>query len=193
MPIKDFLQDLGVLPLRAIVFQCLLLLVAIALEAIVLRQRLRLGYRLSVQFASTLNLLATSLGWLTFLGVEPLVPETLRTQIMSYVLFDRFYYNEWAENLPVVIVVAGIACFFATLWLKLKGLEWLLIVLDRMPAEERQPPKELPRRERYDLARRGQQPKGGTSKRTIAVLEANALSFSALLLLLLLRYAIESV
>lgn len=111
MPIKDLLEELGVLPLRAIAFQSMLLLVAIALEGIVLRQRMRLGYRHGIQFAATLNLLAVSLGWLTFLGIEPLLPEPVRTQIMSYVLFNHFYYNQLAYNLPLLIIGAGIAVF----------------------------------------------------------------------------------
>lgn len=193
MFIRDFLEELGVLPLRAVAFQSMLLLVAIVLEALILRQRLRLGYRPSIQYAATLNLLATSLGWLTFLGFEPLLPEPLRTQIMSYVLFNRFYLNEWAENLPIVLVFAGIAAFFATLWIKIKGLEWLLKLLGVMPIDEPESNKVLTRKERYELARRGRQAKGGTSIRTIAVLEANALSFTAILLLLLLRNAIELV
>lgn len=190
MPIKDLLEELGVLPLRAIAFQSMLLLVAIALEGIVLRQRLRLGYRHAIQFAATLNLLAVSLGWLTFLGLEPLLPEPVRTQIMSYVLFNHFYYNELAYNLPLLIIGSGIATFFATLWLKIKGLEWLLKLLGMVPADEAAK-VEPSRKERYQLARRGQQPKGTTPVRTLAVLEANALSFSAILLLLLLRSALE--
>lgn len=191
MFIRDFLEELGVLPLRAIAFQSLLLLVAIVLEALILRQRLRIGYRPSMQYAATLNLLATSLGWLTFLGFEPLLPEPLRTQIMSYVLFNRFYLNDWVENLPIALVFVGIAAFFATLWIKMKGLEWLLKVLGVMPIDEPDTEKSLTRKERYDLARRGRQGKGGTSIRTLAVLEANALSFTAILLLLLLRNVIE--
>lgn len=192
MFIRDFLEELGVLPLRAIAFQSLLLLVAILLEAIILRQRLRIDYRPSVQYAATLNLLATSLGWLTFLSVEPLLPEPLRTQVMSYVLFNRFYLNEWMENLPIVLVFVGIAAFFATLWIKILALEWLLKVLGMKPVEEPVSEKTMTRKERYDLARRGRQAKGsGTSIRTVAVLEANALSFTAILLLLLLRNALE--
>ncbi|MBD2260467.1 filament integrity protein FraC [Pseudanabaena sp. FACHB-2040] len=192
MPFADFFDELGVLPLRAIVFQSLLLLVAVALEAIILRQRLRIGYRPSVQYAATLNLLATSLGWLTFLSLEPVTPEPLRTQIISYILFNHFYLNEWAGNLPIILVMAGIISFFATLWIKLKALEWLLKLLGITPIEEPEKDPILSRKERYDLARRGQQGKGTTSTRTVAVLEANAVSFTAILLLLLLRNAIES-
>ena len=52
-------------------------MVAIALEATILRQRLRVGYQTSMQYAATLNLLATSLGWLAFLTLESLLPPRL--------------------------------------------------------------------------------------------------------------------
>ena len=111
MPLS-FFDEAAVLPLRAIVFQCLLLLVAIALEAIVLRRRLRLGYQPSIRYAASLNLLAVVLGWMVFLGFEPLLPAALRTQIISYVLFGNFYVNEWSGGLGVVIVMAGLVTFF---------------------------------------------------------------------------------
>ncbi len=191
MPITDLLADVGVLPLRAIAFQTLLLLVAIALEAVVLRQRLRLGYQTSMQYAATLNLLATSLGWLLFLALESLIPAALQTQIISYVLFNRFYENFWGENIPVLLVVAGIICFFATFWVKLQGLTLLLLLLGRKPvaAEGDQGPES--RMDRYTMARQGQSgnQRGGYSPYTLAVLEANGLSFSAILVLLLLQRA----
>ncbi len=128
MPITDLLADFGVLPLRAIAFQSLLLMVAIALEALVLRQRLRLGYQTSMQYAATLNLLATSLGWLLFLTLDSLLPPDLHTQIISYVLFNRFYVNYWVDKIPVLVVMAGIIAFFATFWIKLQGLNLLLLL-----------------------------------------------------------------
>ena len=107
MPITNLLSELGIMPLRAIVFQSLLLMVAIVLEAMVLRQQLRLGYRPSMQYAATLNLLATSLGWMAFLAIEAMLPLSLRSQIISYVLFNRFYANSWREMLPVAVVLAA--------------------------------------------------------------------------------------
>lgn len=191
MPITDLLSDLGILPLRAIAFQSLLLLVAIALEAAVLRQRLRLGYQTSMQYAATLNLLATSLGWLIFLALEALLPRDLQTQIISYVLFNRFYGNFWGDNMRVVVVVAGIACFFLTFWVKLQGLNLLLIVLGLNPiTADPEPDDDDNRQERYAMARRGQYgAQRGYSPYTLAVLEANALSFSVILILLLLQQA----
>ena len=189
MPITDLLADFGVLPLRAIAFQSLLLMVAIALEALVLRQRLRLGYQTSMQYAATLNLLATSLGWLLFLTLDSLLPPDLHTQIISYVLFNRFYVNYWVDKIPVLVVMAGIIAFFATFWIKLQGLNLLLLLLGHgaISAEGEGQPES--RQERYTMARQGQSgnQRGGYSPYTLAVLEANAVSFSVILILLLLQ------
>jgi hypothetical protein len=187
MPLTNLLSELGIMPLRAIAFQSLLLMVAIVLEAMVLRQQLRLGYRPSMQYAATLNLLATSLGWIAFLAIEAVLPLSLRSQVISYVLFNRFYTNSWHDVLPVVVVVMAIATFFITYWVKLQGLTWLLRLLGQTPREATPEAVELNRRQRYEQARRGpEQGIRGYSPRALAVLEANAVSFTAILLLLLI-------
>ena len=191
MPFKQLLADLGVLPLRAIISQILLLMVAIALEAGILRQRLRLGYKPSVQYAAALNLLATSLGWITFLNVEPLLPELVRSQIISFIFFNRFFVNSLSENLPILMVIAGIGIFFVAYWIKRLGLEGLLWLMEEKTEKPPAVSPELTRQERYERARKGRAKRSVTPVKTIAVLEANALSFSALLGLLLLRQFIE--
>ncbi|NJL48029.1 MAG: hypothetical protein HC929_11770 [Leptolyngbyaceae cyanobacterium SM2_5_2] len=197
MPITDFLADLGLMPLRAMAFQSMLLLVAIALEAIVLRQHLRLGYQTSMQYAATINLFTTSLGWIAFLSLEALLPLALRQQIISYVLFNRFDpANPWRDVLPVVIVGAAIVAFFTTYWFKLQGLSLLIRLLEREPSvamavkAESSSGSSPPRNSLAwsSSARREQvNPPSRTSFYTLAVLQANALSFTAIVLLLLLR------
>lgn len=185
----NLLSELGILPLRAIVLQTLLLMMAIVLEAMVLRQQLRLGYRTSMQYAATLNLLATSLGWVAFLAIEALLPVALRSQVISYVFFNRFYLNGWRDVLPVVVVVTAIAAFFVTYWIKLQGLTWLQRLLGQLPLEpEPVPLLSASRRQRYERARRGQTVDvlRGNSPRALAVLQANAASFTAILVVLLL-------
>ncbi|MGG6239840.1 filament integrity protein FraC [Nodosilinea sp. AN01ver1] len=186
MPLNDVLSELGMMPLRAIAFQSLLLMVAIVLEAMVLRQQLRLGYRTSMQYAATLNLLATSLGWVAFLAIEAVLPLALRSQIISYVLFNRFYANSWLDVLPVVVVVVAIAAFFVTYWIKLQGLLWLLQLLGQKPVDTTPEAIESNRRQLYARARRAQvEGQRSSSPRALAVLQANALSFTVILVLLL--------
>lgn len=175
-----------VLPLKAIVFQILYLLVAIAIEAAVLRQRLRLGYQMSAQYAASINLLTTVMGWFTFLTLEPMLPPNVRAQIMSYVLFDRLINNGLRPNMGWIILMAGLIAFFASLLVKLKGLEGLMRILGTWKVPER--PKELSRTERYGRARTGHTLyQRAASQFATAVLQANALSFSAILILLMLR------
>ncbi|MGF1458590.1 MAG: filament integrity protein FraC [Leptolyngbyaceae cyanobacterium] len=185
MPFSLLLDEAAVLPLRAIVFQCLLLLVAIALEAIVLRQRLRLGFQSSMQYAATLNLLAVVLGWILFLGLEQILPPAIRTQVISYVLFGNFYFNDWAGSLGIFVVIAGLVVFFLTFWVKATALAWLTLMLGNPIVQ----PKTEKNVNRYRY-RRSLDQQTTVAPHEIAVLQANALSFSAVLLLLLLRYGV---
>ncbi|MEO0351750.1 MAG: filament integrity protein FraC [Cyanobacteria bacterium P01_A01_bin.15] len=175
-----------VFPFRAVLFQILFLLVAIALEAMVLRQKLRLGYQQSVQYATAINLLAVVVGWFTFLAVEPLVDPRLQAQVISYVLFDNLLNNTLKPQMGWIILVTGLIAFFMTLILKLKGLELIMRAIGTwdVPAQ----PKELTRTQRYARSRTGTtQYQQAASQFAIAVLQANALSFSAILLLLVVR------
>ena len=182
-----------IFPLKAVLFQILFLLVAIALEAMVLRQRLRLGYKQSVRYAAAVNLLAVVVGWFAFLAVEPLFEPRLQAQVISYVLFDNLINNTLKPQMGWIILVMGLAAFFMTLILKLKGLELIMRALGtwNLPSK----PKELSRKERYIRSRTGTTLyQEAASQFAIAVLQANALSFSAILLLLVMRsYVLRSV
>ncbi|MEO1403914.1 MAG: filament integrity protein FraC [Cyanobacteria bacterium J06635_1] len=180
----------AVFPLKAMVFQLLFLLVAISLEAGVLRQRLRLGYQASVQYAAVINLLATVIGWLLFLSIEPLVDSRLQVQIISYVLFNRFLNNTLMPQMGWIVLIAGLAAFFVTLLIKLKGLELMMRITDNWDRPTQ--PKILSREEKYALARTGQGlAQKAASQFVTAVLQANALSFSVIFLLLVLRHYSE--
>lgn len=177
------IDDAAVLPLRAIVFQCLLLLVAIALEASVLRRRLGLGYQPSIRYAASLNLLTVVLGWIAFLSLDSALPAMLQTQVMGYVLFGHFYANGVSSSLGILVILAGLVTFFLTFWIKVLGLEGLTWALGSPIVPERETNMN---RYRY---RRSSKPET-SPPHVIAVLQANALSFSAVLVLLLLRYGV---
>lgn len=186
MPFFQALGEAAILPLRAIVFQCLLLLVAIALEAIVLRKQLQLGFQPSIRYATSLNLLTVVLGWILFLGVEQLLPTTARTQIISYVLFGHFYTNPLITSLGPIIVGTGLVMFFLTFWVKATALRWLTWLLGDpivKPVETENIPRYRYRKPEPEVE--------NTAPHLLAVLRANALSFTAVLILLLLRNGID--
>ena len=180
-----------VVPLRAIAFQCLFLLVAIALEAAVLRQKLRLPFKTSIEYAASVNLLTASLGWFVLLALEPILPQGVQQQLISYVLFDRFFGESWNTSVVVWLLAAAVLAFFGTFLTKLKGLDALRWLLNEQPQSSQS--QLTSRQERYGRVRRGRIAIAAPSRQALAVLQANALSFSAILLLLLLRTSLVSI
>jgi hypothetical protein len=179
-----------IFPLRMIAFQVLFLLVAIALESGILRQKLRLGFKSSVQYATAVNLAAVVFGWFAFLVIEPLSPPAIKAQIISYVLFDRLLINGWSAEVGGSIFAIGLAAFFATFFIKAKGLEIML----RSEGTWLVPKKSVQRsrEQRYVSARAGRnEAQEAISYFIDVVIQANAASFTAILLLIALRAATE--
>jgi hypothetical protein len=169
-----------VLPLRAIAFQILFLLVAIALEAFVLWKALgkaeKLNRKTCVQYATTVNLLSTWVGWMVFFVAEPWLPEVWRVELMGYIFFDF-------RNMPPTLVMLCLIAFLATFLIKWQGIEWLELLLGvkKAPQEEAKDAAKFQGKaqDRESFAR--------IPSRPLAVLWANAASFSAITLLILIR------
>lgn len=178
---------LNVLPLRAILFQFLFLLVAIALEAIVLDRYLNLGYKISAQYSTTINLLSTFVGWLIYFCVQPLLPQGLKLQLISFMFFEQLYNNGWLSSVFSLIVILSLGIFLGTLLIELKGLDLLEVALDRVEKKEIVPEEKDRFRGRGKQAVRFQ-----PSNKIYAVFVGNAVSFTAILLLLLVRYVEQS-
>lgn len=181
-----------ILPLRMIAFQVLFLLVAIAIESRILRQRLRFGFKTSVQYTLAINLAAVAIGWIVFLVAEPLAPTELRSQVISYILFDRLSLSNWNTWIGATICVSGLVSFLGTFFIKLKGLELIMRADGVWKIEEdKRPAKRVSRDERYARARQGKsEAQQAISAFMDAVIQANAASFSAISLLLLLRFLV---
>ena len=175
-----------VLPLQTILLQVLFLLVAIALEARVLHRRLSLTRRTSVEYATSINLLCAVMGWLGFFLLKNFLPQPLKTQLISYIFFDRLL-EPLPESLSLVIVSTGIIMFFCAFLIKLKGLQLLEALLQRSPSQNSSLPPD--KRRRIGLGYRLDQAIVQTNPRqATTILLANAYSHSAILLLLLLRF-----
>ncbi len=175
-----------VLPLQTILFQTLFLLVAIALEARVFHKRLRIPRKTSMEYATSINLLTATLGWLIFFAVQDSLPQPLKNQLISYIFFDRPLPSQ-SQGLNLIVVSAAIAMFFAAFVIKLKGLELLQALL--RTSEPEQPSKTPDRRRRLAFADRMNQAITDTDTNQAAVvLLANAYSNSAILLILFLRF-----
>jgi hypothetical protein len=165
----------GVLPVRAVAFQILFLVVAIAIEAMILRSRLYLTRKQSMQYAVVVNLLTTISGWMVFFIIEPWLPETWRSYIMGYVFFG-------VKSIPPTLIMAGFGMFIITFWLKVQGLDWFDWIMGVGP--ELVP---IAERSKFKGRKRQYKPFAAMPSRSIAVLWANACSFSAISMLLALR------
>ncbi|MBW4582724.1 MAG: hypothetical protein KME42_24400 [Tildeniella nuda ZEHNDER 1965/U140] len=172
-----------ILPLRAVVFQILFLLIAIALEALVFYRTLSLDYKTSMQYAVSVNLLSTFVGWLCFFIGQPFLPLAWRVQLISFIFFEQFYADPMLLNVAPVLIILTLGMFLGTFLIKLKGLDFLELLLEKnekpSSAIEAKPLR----------FRRQQKPLVGfrSNSRIYAVLVANAVSFSVILVLLFLR------
>ena len=201
----------SVLPLRAIVYQSLFLLIAIAIEAWVLHRHLRTDPRQSIQYATSINLLCTIVGWLafffffTFFSALPSGATTrFETNLIDFIFFDR-----WSSETATSLIFISFIMFFASFGIKqagLNGLKWLLQTdakkEDKKPVEEVSegvtvPTEPTPTRNRSairvsqrEVSRREFQTTLKPQAR--AVLFANAWSFSAILGILILRFVFQS-
>lgn len=175
-------MNFGVLPLRAIAFQGVFLLIAIALEAIVYFRRLGFDYKTSVRYAASVNLFSTFIGWLVFFNLPALLPPPLKDQFISYFFFERFFQNPWAPSIAPLLALSGLVIFMSVFFLELKSLEFLDFLLGKTKTEDAASNREVTR-----TSRLRQQNILKSDSRAYAVLVANAYSFSAILFLLVVR------
>jgi hypothetical protein len=174
-----------ILPLRAIAFQSLFLLLAISLEALVLFKLLGLDYKASARYSTSINLFSTVVGWIVFFSIQIFLPADLRIQLISYFFFEHFFPNPWANRVTPILIVTMLGIFIGVFFLEYQGL----ILLERM-LEQRKPEETQEARKRI---------RGGYSRlesgitfrqnnQAYAVLVANACSFSVILFLLFIRW-----
>ncbi|MBW4473089.1 MAG: hypothetical protein KME45_22325 [Stenomitos rutilans HA7619-LM2] len=171
-----------VLPLRAVAFQSLFLLIAIALEGPIFYRTLDLDYKASMQSAISVNLLSTFIGWLCFFISQPFLPVEWRVQLISFIFFENFYADPLLNVAPVLVVLT-LGMFLGTFLIKLQGLEFLDLLLER----KKEPTSAIAEKSTRFRSKQAQLIGFRANSRIYAVLVANAASFSAILLLLFLR------
>ncbi|MBD2040092.1 filament integrity protein FraC [Microcoleus sp. FACHB-672] len=134
---------LTVLPLRAIVFQVLFLLIAIAIEALVLHSRLEIARRKSVEYAAFMNLLSAILGWIVFFFMVSRLSGELKAQLLSYIFYDNFSALYRSSNPMPWLLLMSFATFLATFVIKNKTLEVFQLFLERHSPQDSAKPANL--------------------------------------------------
>ncbi|MGB3492083.1 MAG: filament integrity protein FraC [Elainellaceae cyanobacterium] len=132
------------LPLTVVLTQALLMLLAIAIEAVVIQRQLQFAPRKSIEYSASVNLLSTVLGWFVFFVMVETVPlpETLELEVLNLVFFDQP-----VEGGLIWLLTLGLITFFGTIVVESIGftmLQWLLD--ERKPIEEetRKSPRRMP-------------------------------------------------
>lgn len=196
----------SVLPLRAIVYQSLFLLVAIAIEAWVLRRLLKTDPKQSIQYATSINLLCTIVGWLVFFlfytltsALPPGATTRFDINLIDFIFFDR-----WSSETATSLIFISFIMFFASFGIKQAGLSGLKWLLQAEPGKgkppepsvdetEAPPPPRPPQRSAIRVrSREVLEPQTTLQPQARAVLFANAWSFSAILAILILRFVFQS-
>ncbi len=82
-------MNLTILPLRAILSESLILLVVIAIESCFFQIRLNFIPKVSVEYATVMNLISTCVGWVFFFYGVSLLPNMWEKQMVAYILFGK--------------------------------------------------------------------------------------------------------
>ncbi len=167
-----------ILPIGAILLHFLFLLVAIPIEAYVLNVRLQFDKKTSSFYAITTNIFSAALGWIIFFSLEPRLPWQLKSELMSYVFFNRL---QWA-SLQGLLIFTAFIIFFATFIMKIAILQILLLLL-RQPEKNNE---EVPLAQRRSVRRF---PRGRLQSTNLvtSILIANSLSYSAITIIMVIR------
>jgi hypothetical protein len=173
-----------VLPLRAIVFQFLFLLMAIAIEGLIFYRILNIEHKTSMQYSTTVNLVSTLVGWLVFFSAQPYLPSDVKLELISYIFYERFFLNTLPLKLLTSLVLSLLFIYLATSVLELWSLKRLEIFLGKV--DPQQETKELERPARF-RGRQNQAIGPRVNSKFFAVFLGNACSFFIILLILVIR------
>lgn len=131
------IEDLWlVLPLRAVVFQTLLLLISIAIESVVLQRILNISRKTATEYSAILNLLSTFVGWLCFFVIQSIPLKTLQIQLIRYVFYARFVSQDLFSDFQngFYFLLTRLCIILVALIVELIGLDFLLnFIAEQIP------------------------------------------------------------
>ncbi len=108
---------------RVILTRLLYLLVCITIEAWVLKRGLAISPKMSVEYAAAINLLASSVNWLIFFTLEPILPSFLKEQLILNLTFS-------VNRISLFFMGFSILNFLIFLLVKWQSLELVRVLTD---------------------------------------------------------------
>ncbi|MBW4574647.1 MAG: hypothetical protein KME08_05120 [Aphanothece sp. CMT-3BRIN-NPC111] len=150
-----------------------------------MHRQLKISRRTSIEYATSMNLLSTILGWLVFFCIQPFLPYPLKLQIISFIFFNRFT-NSQLPFINAFVIMLGIGLFFASFLIKVKGLDILQFLVSEPDNNQLSlEPESRKSKNAHSLVKQEHLQKSSTQAEVILL--ANACSHSAILMILFLR------
>ncbi|MBK1986409.1 filament integrity protein fraC [Sphaerospermopsis aphanizomenoides BCCUSP55] len=166
-----------ILPIGAIVFETLFLLIAIAIEGYVLNRSLKFDKKTSIFYAIAMNVFSSVIGWNIFFLVEPILDVQLKSELMSYIFFNNFKRPSTQSSL----IVLGLLIFIGTFLVKLHLLKILIISLSEGGK------KEISDSSQREKLLKNEKIKLQNANLITTTLIANSMSYTAITLILVIR------
>ncbi|MBD2576641.1 filament integrity protein FraC [Oscillatoria sp. FACHB-1406] len=172
-----------VLPIEVILFQLVILAIAIAVEAEVFYDRFSLTRRQSIEYSTLLNVFSSIASWILFFILQGVLPEFLRLELISYVFLNHFYRAVNALSIPSFLMICGIVNFIFVCIVEFSGT----LILQRLAPSA--VPVTTPQIPSYQAAKASKKKRSGKKEinlmtalvmsdphKTIAILIANTFS-----------------
>ncbi len=167
-----------ILPIGAVLFHLLFLFAAIPIEAAILHRWLKFDKKTSTFYAIAINLFSSVIGWMIFFIIEPVLPSSVRTELISYVFFNSFK----SPGSHSLLIFTAFLIFFMTFLIKYFLLKVMLISLDDLGKKVE--PSEVSDRRRWTHNRAF---KLQNTNLVTTTLIANSLSYTAITLIMFIR------
>ncbi|OUL18623.1 filament integrity protein FraC [Nostoc sp. 106C] len=169
----------SVLPVGAVLFDLLFLLMAISIEAYCFHSRLKFDKKTSIFYAISINLFSSVIGWVVFFMIEPVLPLQLKSELINFVFFNSFK----TPNTQTLIILTAFIIFFGTFIVKLFLLRLFSLALNEELGKKTEEPQPLERQKWRYMGKA----KLVSNNLVSTMLIANSLSYSAITLVLLIR------
>ncbi|WP_339378702.1 filament integrity protein FraC [Calothrix sp. NIES-2100] len=169
-----------VLPVGAVLFDLLFILMAISIEAYCFNSRLNFDKKTSIFYAISINLFSSIIGWVVFFLIEPVLPIQLKSELINFVFFNSLKFS----NTQTVVILMAFIIFFGTFIVKLFLLRIFSLVLNENIGKKSE--DDPPTTDRYKW-RNLNRNKLISNRLVSTMLIANSLSYSAITLVLLFR------
>jgi hypothetical protein len=175
---SDELSLPRILPIGAIVFEILFLLVAIPIEGYILHKNLKFDKKTSIFYSIGINVFSSVIGWNMFFMVEPILPVLLKSEIISYVFFNNFK-NPRTLN---YIIMLSFLVFLGTFLVKFLLMKLLILLLNELGKSE-----DISQTSQRQKLFRIEKMKIQNSNLVTSILIANSFSYSAITIILVIR------